>query len=169
MKLSVILMTIFGVATTLLGQEKITTQAQLENTLDTWHQAAANADYETYFNLMTDTAVFIGTDATEVWDVTAFKAYSKPHFDKGRAWAFKAIDRNIYIDTTNASLAWFDEHLETQMGICRGSGILKKIEGSWKIQHYVLSIAVPNKNVSQLTELKREWDNNLIEKMLKKQ
>jgi hypothetical protein len=36
--------------------------------------------------------------------------------------------------------AWFDELLNTQMKICRGSGVLVKIDGKWKIKHYVLSM-----------------------------
>jgi hypothetical protein len=30
--------------------------------------------------------------------------------------------------------------LNTQMKICRGSGVLVKIDGEWKIKHYVLSM-----------------------------
>jgi hypothetical protein len=32
--------------------------------------------------------IFIGTDATERWTVAEFKAYAKPHFDKGRGWTY---------------------------------------------------------------------------------
>lgn len=139
------------------------------NTLLTaWHKAASDVDYDAYFRLMTDTAIFIGTDATENWDKNTFKAYAKPHFDKGRAWSFTALERNIYVDSTQSTVAWFDEHLNTQMGICRGSGILKKINDEWKVQHYVLSIAIPNKHVTTLTEIKKEWDELQIEKMINK-
>jgi hypothetical protein len=31
------------------------------------------------------------------------------------------------------------------MKICRGSGVLVKIDGKWKIKHYVLSMTIPNK------------------------
>ncbi len=168
MKLQIILIAFLSMTTVLLGQEKNTTKKTIEDTLDAWHQAAANADFEAYFGLMTDTAIFIGTDATEIWDVEAFKNYSKPHFDKGRAWSFKAIDRNVYVEGLNPSIAWFDEHLETQMGICRGSGVLKKVNGNWQVHHYVLSIAVPNENVSELTKMKSEWDSLYIKKMRKK-
>ncbi len=48
------------------------------------------------------------------------------------------------------------------MGVCRGSGVVKKIDDTWKIQHYVLSIAVPNENVATLTNLKKEWDVKFI-------
>ena len=43
------------------------------NVLDAWHKAAADANFDAYFNLMTDDAVFIGTDATENWNLTELK------------------------------------------------------------------------------------------------
>ncbi len=64
--------------------------------MNQWHQAAANADFDTYFSIMTDDAHFIGTDATENWNKTDFMKFSKPFFDKGKAWNFKVLDRNIY-------------------------------------------------------------------------
>lgn len=123
--------------------------------LDQWHRAAANANFDSYFNLMTKDAVFIGTDATENWQVEEFKAYAKPYFDKGKAWSFTPLERNVY--STNGMI-YFDELLSTQMGICRGSGVLKLENGQPRIAHYVLSIAVPNENVDVLTEMKGQWD-----------
>jgi ketosteroid isomerase-like protein len=130
--------------------------------IDQWHKAAANADFDTYINLMTTDAVFIGTDATENWQLAEFKRFAKPYFDRGKAWSFTSIERNIY---TANGVVYFDELLSTQMGICRGSGILKKENGSYRIAHYVLSIAVPNENVESLTEMKKEWDAEQIDKL----
>ncbi len=140
----------------------------IEVSLNSWHKAAADADFEAYFGLMTSDAVFIGTDATENWQLEEFKSFSKPYFDKGKAWSFTAIERNVYLSTSDDTIAWFDEHLSTQMGVCRGSGIMKKVDGQWKVQHYVLSIAVPNENVSALTTLKKEWDSEYINNSIKK-
>ena len=42
---------------------------------------------------------------------------------------------------------------------------MKKIDGQWKVAHYVLSIAVPNELVDELVELKKETDNTLLEKL----
>ena len=61
--------------------------------------------------------------------------------------------------------AWFDELLDTQMKLCRGSGVLQKIDGKWKIAHYVLSIAVPNENVAELISIKKESDSILTKKL----
>jgi hypothetical protein len=33
----------------------------------------------------------------------------------------------------------------TQMKICRGSGVVEKINGIWKVKQYVLSVTVPMK------------------------
>ncbi|MEX0361594.1 MAG: nuclear transport factor 2 family protein [Allomuricauda sp.] len=134
---------------------------QIDQLLDAWHLAASNADFEGYFSRMTDDGVFLGTDATENWQNNEFREFSKPYFDRGKAWSFTAVERNIYIDESK-DFAWFDELLDTQMKLCRGSGALKKENGQWKIAHYVLSIAVPNEHVSELIELKKEKDSLLL-------
>tara|TARA_R110000868_G_scaffold73955_3_gene214031 strand:- start:1590 stop:2087 length:498 start_codon:yes stop_codon:yes gene_type:complete len=142
------------------------TNAKLEisKVLDAWHKAAAETDFDTYFSLMTKNGVFIGTDATENWQNKAFREFSKPYFDSGRAWSFTSIERNIYINEEE-NFAWFDELLDTQMKICRGSGVLQKIDGNWKIAQYVLSITVPNENVDDLIHLKKENDSILMQKL----
>lgn len=126
--------------------------------LDAWHQAAADADFEGYFSKMTEDGVFVGTDAMENWQNAEFKEFSKPYFDKGKAWSFTGLQRNIYFNTT-MDMAWFDELLDTQMKLCRGSGVLKKTNEGWKIAHYVLSIAVPNENVDAVVSLKKAKDS----------
>jgi ketosteroid isomerase-like protein len=133
-------------------------------TLDSWHKAAAEANYKDYFNLMTDDAIFIGTDATENWNKTDFQAFAKPFFDKGKAWSFTAVERHIYFDKTGKT-AWFDELLNTQMKICRGSGVLVKTGTEWKIKHYVLSMTVPNDNVTEVVKIKTPIENALLKKM----
>ncbi|KAA1247678.1 nuclear transport factor 2 family protein [Aquimarina sp. RZ0] len=141
--------------------------SKIDNTLEIWHKAAADADFDKYFDLMTEDAIFIGTDPTENWALTAFKSFSKPYFDQGKAWSFTKLERNIFTQPTT-NLAWFDELLNTQMGICRGSGVLEKTAGGWKIKHYVLSIAIPNENVKEITTLKEAFDQNLIKKLQNK-
>jgi len=137
-----------------------TEKENINSLLNNWHQAASDANFDAYFSLMTDDAVFIGTDATENWQNNAFKAYSKPYFDKGKAWSFTALERNIYVNNTT-NFAWFDELLDTQMKICRGSGVLQKVNGTWKIKHYVLSITIPNKDVKKVVNLKKDTDKQL--------
>lgn len=134
---------------------------QVTKTIHKWHKAASNANYDAYFDLMTSDAIFIGTDPTENWTTPEFKKFAKPYFDSGKAWSFSAIDRNIYVHE-NTGTAWFDELLKTQMGICRGSGILTKEDGKWKIHHYVLSITIPNEDVDKVKEMKSAFDEKFI-------
>lgn len=42
--------------------------------IDKWHKAATEADFATYFDLMDAEAYFIGTDASEKWNIE-FKQY----------------------------------------------------------------------------------------------
>jgi len=136
----------------------------INTALNLWHKAAAKANYNDYFNLMTSDAVFIGTDATENWQMEAFKTFSKPYFNKGKAWNFTAVDRNIYI-YDNQKLAWFDELLDTQMKLCRGSGILKLEDNQWKVAHYVLSMVIPNENVGEVVKIKADFDSAYAKKL----
>lgn len=132
--------------------------------LDNWHLAAAQANFEGYFAHMANQSIFIGTDATENWTLTEFKEFSKPYFDRGKAWSFTAVQRNIYL-SSDGNTAWFDELLNTQMKLCRGSGVVKKVDGEWKIAHYVLSIAIPNANVDEVVKLKQVFDDSLVQKL----
>ncbi|WP_297797769.1 nuclear transport factor 2 family protein [uncultured Eudoraea sp.] len=140
----------------LLAQQD--SKERINDIIDNWHKAASEADFETYFGILSDDGVFIGTDASENWQNEEFRTFSKPYFDRGKAWSFTAIERNIYLDESK-TLAWFDELLDTRMKICRGSGVLQKQDGTWRIKHYVLSIAIPNDNVEQVIELKKEKDS----------
>ena len=129
--------------------------------LNQWHQAAANADFDTYFSLMTDDAHFIGTDATENWNKAVFMKFSKPFFDKGKAWDFKVLDRNVYFDQSQ-EIAWFDERLNTWMGICRGSGVLVKNDKNWKIKHYVLAVTIPNETIDTVIKINKSLNKKLL-------
>ncbi len=135
--------------------------------LDSFNLAAAKADYNGYFNFYAEDAIFTGTDATERWDKAAFMAWAKPIFDKGRAWDFKAMERNIYFDKTG-KLAWFDELLNTQMKICRGSGVLVKEGDSWKLKQYILSTTIPNDKIDSVISMKARLEDSIIHALEKK-
>lgn len=141
-----------------------TQKEQITKTLDNWHLAASEVRFDDYMNAMTSDAVYIGTDATENWNKTQFMVFAKPYFDKGKAWSFTALERHIYI-SKDQKTAWFDELLNTQMKICRGSGILVKVRKTWKIKQYVLSMTIPNDNTNEVIKTKSVIEDKLIEKL----
>ncbi len=117
---------------------------QINALLDAFHRAAASARFDEYFGLFAPDGIFLGTDATERWTVEQFKAYAKPHFDKGRGWTYVVVERhvNVSVDDRHAS---FDELLDnTSLGRCRGTGVVRRVGGAWKIEQYHLTIPVPN-------------------------
>ncbi|WP_281231014.1 nuclear transport factor 2 family protein [Flavobacterium gelatinilyticum] len=144
-----------------------TDKDQINKTLDAWHKAAGDVNFDSYFNVLADDAIYIGTDATENWNKKDFQAWAKPYFDQKTTWNFKALERNIFFDKSG-KLAWFDELLDTQMKICRGSGVLVKVGKEWKIKHYVLSMTVPNDEVDAVTKIKTPIEDALIAKLQKK-
>jgi len=112
--------------------------------LDAFHTAASKADEPTYFDLMAPNFVFLGTDATERWDKTAFRAFAHPYFSQGKGWTFKPRDRHVDL-SRDGKIAWFDELLDSESyGECRGTGVLEKIDGGWRITQYHLTIPMPN-------------------------
>lgn len=134
--------------------------------LDSFNVAAGKANYQAYFNFYTSDAIFIGTDATERWDKTQFMVWAKPYFDRGRAWNFKALERHIYLNA-KGDLGWFDELLQTQMKICRGSGVVVKQGNTWKVQQYVLSMTIPNSKVDSIVAIKAPIEDALMLQLAK--
>ncbi|MBU8882978.1 nuclear transport factor 2 family protein [Kaistella sp. DKR-2] len=139
----------------------------ISKVLDDLNAFAAAADYKNYFDLYAEESTFIGTDATEVWNKKEFMVWAKPFFDKGKAWNFTSLKRNITF-SKDGTYAWFDEILDTQMKICRGSGVLEKIGGKWKIRQYVLSTTVPNDIIDEVTKMKAPIEDGMILEFRKK-
>jgi hypothetical protein len=125
----------------------------LDKIVDDWHQAASDASFEDYFGAMTDSFVFLGTAPGERWTKTEFSAFSKPYFDNGKAWSFKASKRHWNF-SKNGKTAWFDEDLDTWMRGCRGSGILEKKKGEWKFVYYNLTVLIENEKIQEFIDLR---------------
>lgn len=124
----------------------------IETVLNDWHQAAAVADEESFFNTFSQDGIYIGTDAGEYWTAGELRQWSEKAFEKDTAWAFTPYDRHIYF-SADRKTAWFDELLKTWMGPCRGSGVMLKEGRTWKLAHYHLAVAVPNEKVEEYLEL----------------
>jgi hypothetical protein len=124
--------------------DRTSTEHEIAAMLDDWHDAAAHADEARYFSHFAPDGVFLGTDATERWDASSFRVYAHPHFARGRAWAFHAVERHVAV--RDASVAWFDERLETErLGRARGSGVVvRDANGAWRIEQYNLALTIPN-------------------------
>ena len=118
-------------------------EQDVHNFMDKWHQAAWNANSETYFGMMDEDCIFIGTDLSEVWTKQEFYNWSRSYFDSGNVWKFKGKNRHIYFDE-DETIAWFDEEVHSSAGVWRGSGVLSRESGNWKLKQYVLSMTVPN-------------------------
>jgi hypothetical protein len=127
------------------------TRAAIDAVLDDWHAAAAASDEARYFGHFAEGGVFLGTDATERWDVDAFRAYAHRPFSEGRGWVMTSVRRDVVV---RGDVAWFDEDLETRnLGPSRGSGVLVREDGTWRIAQYNLAITVPNERFADVRAL----------------
>ncbi len=121
--------------------------------LDDWHAAAAAADEQRYFAHFAPEGVFLGTDATERWTVAEFREYVHRHFPAGRGWTYVPHDRHVML-SENGTLAWVDEKLTNEKyGELRGTGVLRKIGGEWKLAHYSLTFTIPNEKAIEVVAL----------------
>jgi ketosteroid isomerase-like protein len=121
--------------------------------LDDFHDAAAHADEARYFAHFAPDAVFLGTDATERWDVAAFRAYAHTRFAGGRGWVYHPQRRSISF-ATDGKVAWFEEDLLGEnAGPTRGSGVLVAADGRWLIAQYNLTFTIPNDRFEDLRRI----------------
>ena len=120
--------------------------AAIGKLLDNFNLAASRADGPTYFASFTPNAVFVGTDATERWTLAEFRAFAEPYFAQGKGWTYTPVRRTItFADMPCRCVAWFEEDLvSASYGTTRGTGMVIKGEGGWKIGQYVLTIPLPN-------------------------
>ncbi len=134
-----------------------TPAAEASAVVDRLHELATAADGPAYFDLFTPDARFVGTDATERWSVEQFRAYAMPYFSQGKGWTYHPRERVVTVlDIPCQCIASFDELLDNDAyGVTRGSGVLVRTDGGWKIQQYVLSYAVPNDVAKDVTALIR--------------
>ncbi len=112
--------------------------------LDDFHEAAAKADVARYFARFAPEGVFLGTDPDERWTVDAFREWAGFAFERESAWIFMPQARHITL-APDREVAWFDEVLgSAHYGECRGTGVLRRIDGEWRVALYDLTVPIPN-------------------------
>ena len=133
---------------------------QINKVLDNLHKYASEANGEKYFQLFNDQAVFHGTDLNERWSIDEFKKYAQNRFDTGIGWTYTSLERNIFINSSNTT-AWFDEIvINEKYGKFRGTGVLSKVDGMWKIDQYNLLFPIPNDLLLKYTKEVKEYLKN---------
>jgi len=133
---------------------------QINKVLDNLHKYASEANGEKYFQLFNDQAVFHGTDLNERWSIDEFKKYAQNRFDTGTGWTYTSLERNIFINSSNTT-AWFDEIvINEKYGKFRGTGVLSKVDGMWKIDQYNLLFPIPNDLLLKYTKEVKEYLKN---------
>lgn len=123
-------------------------KADISTVLDQLHANAGTASWDAYFDLYTDDAIFLGTDAGERWDKPTFQSYAT----KTSGWVYSMTERNIDL-TPDGDHAWFDELLISKnYGTSRGTGVLIRTGAGWKIAQYHLVFPIPNDLAAGITQ-----------------
>lgn len=123
-------------------------QDDVDEVLTSFHTAASKADWNTYFGLLTDDSVFMGTDASERWSKVEFQSYAS----KTKGWTYKKQNRFVYV-AADGKTAWFDEILvNAKYGTSRGTGVLIRTNDGWRIVQYNLTFPIPNDLAAGITQ-----------------
>jgi ketosteroid isomerase-like protein len=122
--------------------------------LDDFHDAAAHGDKARFLGHMTDDAVFMGTDEWERWPkYPELTDYVSGRFQNGSGWSYRSVERHVQIAEPGEN-AWFDEVAFSETnGRFRGTGVLTRQDGQWKIAHYAMSFLILNENWTDVIEL----------------
>jgi hypothetical protein len=66
-------------------------------------------------------------------------------------------DDNEFPNFALVDVAWFDEVLFSETnGRIRGTGVLTRQSGQWKLEHYAMSFLIFNENWDEVIELTRK-------------
>lgn len=146
---------IFSLAAPARAQTSAKEKSAVNTMLNALHDSASKGDWDVYFDLYTDSSIFLGTDATERWTKSDFKGYAAG----SNGWTYEMTERHIFV-SDDLQTAWFDELLENDnLGLTRGTGVLVKKEGEWKFSQYNLTIPVPNSLARSLVAEIRSLDD----------
>lgn len=140
-------------------------RAEINRLLDGLHAAASKADSAKYWACYAEDAVFFGTAIEERWTVGEFKDYAEPKFREGKGWAYEPKFRHVFL-SPDMTVGWFDEGLQNEKyGVCRGTGVVRKINGVWKIEQYNLSVPIPNEILPKVAEMAKEIEQERHRKL----
>ena len=124
--------------------------AAIENALNSLHQHATEAKGEAYFSLYADSAMFIGTDASETWALEEFKNTLCPILIRAKGRRYHSAERHVSL-SDSGDIAWFAEMLESEsFGVTRGTGVLQKYGDKWLIEQYHLTLPIPNSMIDNV-------------------
>ena len=148
----ILLLLVVGVASAAHHEE-----TAIGKVLDDFHDAASRGDRDRYLAHMTEDAVFMGTDEWERWPKhPEFVDYVGSRFRDGSGWSYRSVERHVNV-SPSGDVAWFDEVVYSETnGRFRGTGILVKQGGDWKIAHYAMSFLIFNENWQDVIELTKK-------------
>ncbi|HEX6590015.1 MAG TPA: nuclear transport factor 2 family protein [Longimicrobiales bacterium] len=127
----------------------------IDTVLDDFHAAAATGAADRYLAHFTDDGVFFGTDPAERWTKQQFEPYVRRAFANG-GWTYVPRDRTTFL-SDDGDVAWFDEMLDSPGGtVARGTGVLVREGGEWKVAQYNFSVPFPNSLWDTILEMIRD-------------
>lgn len=124
--------------------------ASAEALLRDVHRARGEPDFDRYFDCFAPAAIIFGTDRSERLNLARWRARVGPYFEWTKGTTSIPLEQRVY-PAPNEDMAWFEELIEReQLGRMRVTGVLKRIEGRWKLLHYNQVVLIPKAMVEDV-------------------
>ncbi len=116
------------------------------------HVAKGEGDGSRYYGLFVPEAIVLGTARSERFSLAGLQAILGPYYAQGRRPTSIPIEQQVYL-SPDGGWAWFEELIERKyLGLMRGTGVLRKVDNTWKFVHYNLIILVPRELSEDLAQ-----------------
>ena len=114
------------------------------------HVAKGEGDGSRYYRMFAPEAVALGTARSERFSLAGLQAILAPYYAQGRRPISIPIEQRVYL-SPDQNLAWFEELIERQqLGLMRGTGVMRRAGDTWKLVHYNLMFVVPRELAGDL-------------------
>ncbi len=109
-----------------------------------FHLARPESDGERFFDYFTPEAVVLLTDRSERLTMARLRAFLGLYQAQGhQSPTLTPVERHVHL-SPEKNMAWLEERIEEQhLGQMRATGVLRRVDGTWKIAHFNLVILVP--------------------------
>ena len=114
------------------------------------HHAATVADAPRFFAAFAPEAMIFGSTARLT--LARYRALREPYLARGQGLPSTLLEHRIHL-SSSGELAWFEELVNVfDHDRLRGTGVMRRVDGDWKLVHYSAMILVPRQLAGDLAE-----------------
>ena len=132
-------------------KRSIPARSEVAAALEELYRAGAEADLEGYLDRLSEDAVMLGTDVHGRFTRSDIREWLEPYFAAGQRIGSRLLVLRV-TEAVDGRFAWFDSLSEKpELCLLRGSGLMRREEGKWRVVHHDLAFLIPNDMLGLVT------------------